>query len=114
MAEALTRAEAQGGLQTEPVEEDSEKAKALVLAARETVELDGRKKFFWLRTKWSWVIVVWTTLLIWFNCYLAYKIGVGEWKFDGYQWFITAVTVETFLQIVGMGYVAVRFLFSRG
>ena len=114
MSATISRSAAQGGLADSPVEEDKGKAVALREGAMEAVELDGRRKFYSLRTKWSWVIVFWTTTLIWFNCYLAYKIGTDQWKFVEYKWFITAVTVETFLQIVGMGYVAVRFLFSRG
>ena len=78
----------------------------------ETVEIEGRKSFYWLRTKWSWAIVVWLTILIVFNCALAILVGAGRLDYTKYQWFITAVTVETFLQVIGLAVLAVRYLFS--
>ncbi|WP_349935024.1 hypothetical protein [Acetobacter sp. A11-2] len=81
---------------------------------RERVELDGRRKFFDLREQWSAVIIIWIFILILFNISLSFLVGWGSLNFKEYKWFITSVTVETFLQIVGMGYVAVKFLFSDG
>lgn len=78
----------------------------------ERVELEGRRAFFKLRRIWSGWIIAWVTTLILFNVVLTALVGSGMLNFVPYQWFITAVTVETFLQIVGLGYVAVRFLFS--
>lgn len=50
--------------------------------------------------------------LIVFHALLTVLVGAKWLNFDNLQWFITAVTVENFLQVVGMGYVAVKFLFS--
>jgi hypothetical protein len=82
-------------------------------AEKEWVEVDGRRRFFGLRHTWSWWIIVWITSLILFNIVLTCLVGAATLDFSKYQWFIMSVTVETFLQIVGMGLVAVRFLFSE-
>ncbi|WP_413207610.1 hypothetical protein [Rhodospirillum sp. A1_3_36] len=88
------------------------------LAISERIELEkdieraGRKDFFELRKTWSCWIIGWITALIGFNIVLTLCIGFSWLNFKEYEWFITAVTVETFLQIVGMGYIAVKYLFS--
>lgn len=82
-------------------------------AEDEAVEIEGRKAYFKLRQTWSKCIISWITFLIIFNVILTALVGLGIMNFEKYQWFITAVTIETFLQIVGMGYIAVRFLFSK-
>jgi hypothetical protein len=95
-------------------DKDAEKELALQQGELERVELDGRRKFYWLRTKWSWAIIGWTSCLIAFNIVLTILVGTKVLDFKDYQWFITAVTIETFLQVIGMGVVAVKFLFSKG
>lgn len=77
------------------------------------IEADGRKKYFQLRSDWSAYIACWISALIIFNGGLTVGVGSGWLNFQDMQWFVTAVTVETFLQIVGMGYIAVKFLFSH-
>lgn len=94
------------------IEVDPDVAQAEHLADMERVEIDGKRKYYKLREKWSGWIIKWITGLILFNCSLAVAVGLGKLDFLKYEWFITIVTVETFLQIVGMGYVAVKFLFS--
>lgn len=55
--------------------------------------------------------------MAWISCFLLFHIGltvavgVGRLDFQQYQWLIPLITVENFLQIVGMGYVVVRFLY---
>jgi hypothetical protein len=93
---------------------DDKKDEAIAAAERQAVETGGRKGFFDLRKRWSTAIIIWITILILFNCALAVLVGYGTLDFLRYQWFITAVTVETFLQIVALGAIAVRFLFSSG
>jgi hypothetical protein len=113
LSEIISREDATRALLA-PQHEDPDKKIALADASREAVELEGRRKFFWLRSKWSWAIMAWITILILFNCALAVFVGIGWLDFEKYQWFVTAVTVETFLQVIGLGFVAVRFLFSPG
>ncbi len=93
--------------------ETSAKKKAgVVTAEKEQVELDGRRGFFKLRSAWSSWIITWITLLIIFNVALTILIGSKILIFEDYKWFVTGVTFETFLQIVGMGYIAVKYFFS--
>jgi hypothetical protein len=94
--------------------DDVGKDAAISAAERQSVETGGRRQFFDLRTQWSRWIIVWISVLILFNCALAVLVGLNGLNFRDYQWFITAVTVETFLQIVALGAIAVRFLFSSG
>lgn len=76
------------------------------------VENKGRHEYFGHRKTWSEHIVKWITLLIAFNMILTVGVGSGIFNFEKYKWFISIVTAETFLQIVGLGYVAAHFLFS--
>lgn len=113
MAEIISREDATNALDSsEPT--DLGQKEALADARREAVEIEGRKKFFRLRSRWSWAILSWISVLILFNCGLAVAVGTDWLNFDDNQWFITAVTVETFLQVIGLGFVAVRYLFSSG
>lgn len=91
---------------------DAPKREELQEAAAKAVEVQGRREFFGLRKNWSGWIITWISALIIFNIALTVSVGLGFLNFADLQWFITAVIVETFLQIVGMGYVAVKFLFS--
>ena len=79
---------------------------------KELVELEGKKEFFRLRTLWSTWIITWISFLIIVNVILTIAVGDGHLNYEKYQWFITTVTVETFLQTVGLGYVAAKFLFN--
>jgi hypothetical protein len=93
-------------------EESRRKEAGVSKGEKEKVELDGRKSFFQLRKSWSRWIIFWISILIIFNITLTGLVGFKFLSFQNYRWFITTVTIETFLQTVGMGYVAVRYLFS--
>lgn len=109
----LTREEAQNSI-VEPVKDgDEAKDSALKEASLEAVEIGGRKQFYQLQGRWSWWIIGWITALIAFNAGLTVAVGLKWVDFAGMEWFITAVTVETFLQVVGLGYVAAKYLFSK-
>ncbi len=100
----------------QPTSDDAGKDAAIAAAKheREAVETGGRREFFGLRNQWSRWIIIWISALILFNCALAVAVGLGRLDFLKYPWFITAVTVETFLQVIALGAIAVRFLFSTG
>ncbi len=93
-------------------EEDAAIAGELVAGSQTAVEVIGRHRYFNLRDKWSRWITGWITGLIGFNVVLTFLVGFGVVDYTGYEWFIAAVTVQTFLQVVGLGYVAVRYLFA--
>lgn len=88
--------------------------KASISAEAERNEIDGRKKFFSLRQNWSCIIIIWISFLIIFNVSLTVCVGRSWLSFTSDKWFLRLIASETFLQIVGMGYIAVRFLFSSG
>lgn len=104
--EALKEMTQSASAESEPKEDELEDAQS----AR--IEADGRRKYFALRSDWSGYIASWISALILFNAGLTIGVGAGLMNFDNMEWFVTAVTVETFLQIVGMGYIAVKYLFS--
>lgn len=110
----ISRKQAQESIVGSPKQDDAGKDSAIAIGSAEAVEIDGRQKFFKMRGTWSCWIIAWITFLILFNAGLTVAVGLKGVDYANMQWFITAVTVETFLQIVGMGYVAVKFLFSRG
>ena len=115
MSALVTRDAAKKAIEVGSVDDESpskELAEARAELARANVQ--GRKNFFALRQTWSTAIIWWISLLIFFNVALTLAVGTGSLNFDGNEWFITAVTVETFLQVVGLGYVAAKFLFSSG
>lgn len=95
-------------------ETDADKEKGLLEAEEKRVEIGGRKQFFDLRKSWSRWIIFWITALIIFNVTLTALVGAGCLNFTSAPWFVNVVTVETFLQVVGLGYVAAKYLFSRG
>lgn len=80
-------------------------------ADHERVELDGRRAFFKLRQQWSCAVMAWISCFLMFHIALTVAVGLGWLDFLKYQWLIPLITVENFLQIVGMGYVVVRFLY---
>lgn len=108
-----TRTQAQGAITDNVSETDEGKDLDLLAAEKVRVEVDGRKQFFKLQKGWSHAIMGWITTLIVFNAALTVLVGAGLLSFAGVPWFVTAVTVETFLQVVGLGYVAARYLFSN-
>ena len=78
------------------------------------VEVQGRSDFFSLRRLWSATIIRWIWILIIFNISLTLMIGFGILDFEGKENFALAVTLEAFFQVLGLGYVAVKYLFSDG
>jgi hypothetical protein len=55
--------------------------------------------------------MAWISCFLLFHIALTVAVGLGRLDFLKYQWLIPLITVENFLQIVGMGYVVVRFLY---
>lgn len=80
-------------------------------AERERVALDGERQFFTLRGDWSRTVSCWISVLIAFQIGLTFVIGVKALDFKGYDWFLPLVVTQNFLQIVGMGYLVVKFLY---
>lgn len=95
-----------------PDDENLSRSKDLTEGARLAVELSGRREYFRLRKIWSGWMIGWISALILFNILITILVGSGTLDYSQYEWFITAVTVQTFLQIVGLGAIAVKYLFA--
>lgn len=83
-------------------------------AEAKAIELKGREDFFKLRKKWSCAIIVWISTLIVVNAVIIFGVGLELVDFRDYYSLVFAVVVENFLQIVGMGYIIVQFLYPKG
>lgn len=94
-------------------ENEIELTKSNIEAEKELIELDGRKQFFAIRKNWSSWIIASISLIILFHVALVFMTGLGWLNFHDYDRMITAIFIEDFLQIVGMGYVVVKFLFPK-
>lgn len=113
MAETLQLSDALNAIVEESEQdEDKDKELQLVSGAKVSVEVIGRKRYFDLRDKWSTWIIRWITALIVFNMAITLLVGSKALDFSEYEWFISAVLVQTFLQILGLGAVAVKYLFT--
>jgi hypothetical protein len=93
-------------------EEDGDLSQLKNEALREEIELNGRKKFFELRDKWSWSIIAWISIFIAFHITITVLVGCGVLNFEKHEWLLPSIIAENFLQIVGMGYIIVRFLYQ--
>ena len=107
----ITRAAAAAGRVGSEQDTDTEKDTTLDNADAQIVEVDGRRQYFRLQDRWSESIIDWITGLLIFNCILVLLVGVGLLNYDKTPWLITAFVTEIFLQVIGLGYIAARFLF---
>lgn len=80
---------------------------------RKFIEDRGREGYFMLRYIWSGFIILWICVLITFNIVVTWLVGMGLLDYSESKWFINVVMVQTFLQIVALGVIAVRYLFKE-
>jgi hypothetical protein len=83
-------------------------------AKAEEAELRARIQFLALRETWSVFLIIWISSLLIFQIALTGLIGGGRLDFTKYQWFLPAVVAQNFGQVIGMGYIVVRFLYPMG
>ncbi len=77
---------------------------------RETERL-GRAAYFGLREKWSLYLCIFLAVMIASQIVSTALIGFGLFSFNDNKTFLYLVVGENFLQIVGMCYIVVAFLF---
>ncbi|MBL0725880.1 MAG: hypothetical protein JJW01_02900 [Alphaproteobacteria bacterium] len=77
------------------------------------IEVSGRESFFKLRNRYSWCIIGWITMIIVFHILIVPLIGLGVFNFKDYPSFLNTIMVEDLMQIFGMGFVVVKFLFTN-
>lgn len=58
-------------------------------------------------------MVAWITFILLLNGALDHLTGIGYWNFQKYPWLINEIVLGNQAQIIGMGYVVVKFLFPR-
>lgn len=80
-------------------------------SSSEKIELEGRRDFFRLRKIWSVCIILWITIFIAFHGGIALAVGFGHLNYENHQSILLTILAEDFLQILGMGYVIVKFLY---
>jgi len=83
-------------------------------ASLEGIELAGREQFFSLRKTWSWSLLIWMSVLLFLETVVTLLVGFGLLNYLEYKWFLITVFSETFLQIIAMGFVVVKFLYALG
>lgn len=84
-----------------------------VISQKESVELQGRRQFYHLRLWWSLAIILWISIIMLFHIFLTAMIGLNTWSFLSSQNFLYGIIIENFLQIVGMAYIIVKFLYPK-
>ena len=81
-------------------------------ARREAIELRGRVQFFELRGRWSFWLILWICGILLFQAAVAFAVGAEYLNYKDYQWFLALIFGQSFLQIIGMGVVVVKFLYK--
>jgi hypothetical protein len=81
------------------------------LRERETQRL-GFQKYYDLRDKWSRYIMLYVWFMLLFQLGLTLAIGLTRLDFGHYSFFLNLVIGQNFAQIVGMGIIVAKFLFS--
>jgi hypothetical protein len=92
-------------------DDDAAKNRAMREGEAHRVEVNGRRQYFKLQGAWSTAIICWISGLLLFNCALVSAVGLALVSFDNTPWLVTAFITEVFLQVIGLGYIAARFLF---
>ena len=92
---------------------DIQSSEPPISSIREKIELDERLQFLELRSKWSTWLILWITFQLVLQAEIAIFVGIKYFDFRDYQWLVTIIIGQTFLQIVGMGYVIVNFLYPK-
>jgi hypothetical protein len=94
---------------TEAVPSDFQQSE--IAARSQKIEEDGKEQFFQLRKIWSYWLIGWITASLLFQWFATGLIGLGFLDFTQYKWLATAIFGENFIQIVGMGYLIIKFLY---
>ena len=99
-------------ISTTKQEEDPDLTMSIIEARKDLLELEGRSKFFELRDMWSFWIIGWISTFIFFHITITILVGVGKLDFQSHVWLLPSIIAENFCQIIGMGYIIVRFLYQ--
>lgn len=78
---------------------------------KENNELKGKRFYYWLRNTWAVFLALVLIASIAFQFWLTYEVGQGHLSFEKYPWLIQIVLSANFVEIVGLCFVVVKFLF---
>lgn len=85
-----------------------------VLSDEVKVHLDGKKDFYRLRNEWSKHLKVLLWILVSTQVILIFLVGMELFDFSEHKFFINIVIGGYFVELVGLFYVVVNYLFSDG
>lgn len=92
--------------------EMADKINDLALAGMRN-DVKGQESYYKLRNFWGRLLAIILGLSIGFQFWLAYMVGKGNLNFQNYTFFLNIVASENFLQVVGLCYIVVKFLFPN-
>lgn len=79
----------------------------------EKIHLDGVRTFYSHRKYWSIFIVVIIGIIILFDTALTVLVGCNILNYEKYNWLLETVIGKTTLEILGLAFLVVKFLFDR-
>jgi hypothetical protein len=72
----------------------------------------GLTHFYESRRQWSFFLIGCIAASLIFQISITIGVGLGALDFSKYQWFLPIVVSETFVQIVGLSAIVLKWLFS--
>jgi hypothetical protein len=74
--------------------------------------LKGLEDFYTARRHWSWFLILCIAASLLFQIGLTISVGLKWLDFKDYRWFLPIVVSESFLQIVGLAAIVLKWIFS--
>jgi hypothetical protein len=75
--------------------------------------VQGQRFYYVLRNIWGVLLATVLVISIGFQFYLAYHIGKGYLNFGEYKEFLKIITGGNFVQVLGLCYIVVNYLFPK-
>lgn len=79
----------------------------------EKIHLDGISAFYMQRKYWSYFIMGAIAVIIVFDITLTAFVGCNILNYEKYSWFLEMVIGKTTLEIFGLAFLVVKFLFDK-
>jgi len=85
---------------------------ASIAQQAEYAHLAGLVDHYRHKGRWSWFLIVLLLLMVVFQCFLLWKVGLGHWDFTKYEWLLPILLVQNLGQIISLAFVVVKSLFK--
>ncbi len=79
----------------------------------EYAHLQGIRDHYWHKGRWSFFLMGLLGLMIVFQWYLLWSVGVKAWDFTQYEWLLPILLVQNLGQIIGLAFIVVKSLFRE-